>query len=184
MRNVIESMKEGFKLLKNIKFDSTNHHLGYLFRYYELDFDIYLEKYDTNLQRPFVWNLEQSQAFIQSLVLGRYIPPFIVCYGNLDEDKKLYVIDGKQRLVSIMKYLNNEYPVTFGSYGSFYFKDLNKDEKLRITHKSPVFKTAYPMSGDDWKLTDDEFIELFKFFNFGGTPQDKNHINMLVDLAK
>ena len=182
MRNVILDMQKEYPLLNDIKFDSTNFEVKYLFKYMELDFDIYLEKYGCNLQRPFVWTIEQSEAYIQSLVLERYIPPFLASYGSLSEGKKLYIIDGKQRLMSLKKYLDNEYPVRFGRQGSFYFDELNKDEQSRIIHKNPVFKLAYDMKNDRWKLTDDEFIEVFNFFNFGGTPQDVEHMNKLMSL--
>jgi len=39
---------------------------------YTLDFDVYLPSIGKNLQRPFVWTLEQKQALILSVLKGMH----------------------------------------------------------------------------------------------------------------
>lgn len=53
-------------------------------------------------QRVFVWGKEEVQRLIESLEKGLYIPPITI--GAYFEDKKLHnlIIDGQQRLTSIL----------------------------------------------------------------------------------
>src|SRR5688572_798558 len=53
--------------------------------------DIYIPPF----QRKFIWNIKQSSRFIESLLLGLPIPSIFL---SRDDDNKLLVIDGQQRL--------------------------------------------------------------------------------------
>lgn len=55
-------------------------------------------------QREVVWNEEKSESLIESIIHGYFIPPIIL---NLI-DGKYNCIDGKQRITSVYKFLNND----------------------------------------------------------------------------
>ena len=70
------------------------------------DFDVYLPSKTMNLQRPLVWTQAQKEALIESIIVKRFIPPISAIYT----DESVYqVIDGKQRLTTLIAYLNNEF---------------------------------------------------------------------------
>ena len=59
-------------------------------------------------QRRYVWTDAQASRLIESLIIQCPIP---VIYLNQESDERLAVIDGNQRLTSIRRYLNNEFPL-------------------------------------------------------------------------
>lgn len=56
-----------------------------------------------NFQRRDAWSLEKKSRFIESLILGLPVPPIILAEQKRSRGKFL-VIDGKQRLLSIMQF--------------------------------------------------------------------------------
>lgn len=134
------------------------------------DFDVYLPKYGFNLQRPYVWNEHQQEELIWSMIYERPIPNVVII---AHEWKRYEVIDGKQRLMTIKWYINNEFPIHLNDE-EIYFRDLDKNAQYNITSRmSPDVMFYY--SYDDDPITDDEKIIIFNFFNFGGTPQEDAH---------
>ena len=152
---------------------------------YIYDFDVFLPKYGINLQRDYVWEHCQQNEFILSILLEKPIESVVVVqHNNYDLSKRNttnYVIDGKQRLLTIKKFVNNEFPVSINGK-EVYFKDFS--DELRLFFKSRVnyiTATVY-YSYDDIPVTDDMKIVLFNYFNFTGTPQTEAHKNKLQSL--
>ena len=84
-----------------------------------------IEKYGLNLnpdfQRAHVWNMEQRVLYVEFLLKGGKSNPI---YFNHEGWMKTFqgeyvIVDGKQRLTSILMFLNNEFPV---------FKDRDLEE--------------------------------------------------------
>jgi len=59
-------------------------------------------------QRRYVWTDTQASRLIESLIIQCPIP---VIYLNQEGDETLSVIDGNQRLTTLKKYINNEFPL-------------------------------------------------------------------------
>lgn len=144
---------------------------------YNIDYDIYLPKYDINLQRPYVWNEIQQEELIFSLLSERQIPPIVVVSH---EWKSLQIIDGKQRLWTLKRYLSNEFPIYFNG-NEYYYKDLDKDLKYFL-NKIGVIQAIIYYSYDAKPITDDQKIALFNYYNFAGTPQEITHKDKLIKL--
>lgn len=146
----------------------------------KFDFDVYLPEYGRNLQREKQWTAFQQSEFIRSILHGKLIPEVLVIYN--EKEKNYEVIDGKQRLLSIIEFLNNEFPVNINNE-NYYFKDF--DDSLEssflsyfIIGKKVLNPYIYGKTPKDDKfLTDENKLELFKFTNFAGTPIDKEYIN-------
>lgn len=153
------------------------------------DFEIFLKKYNCNLQRDYCWNYFQKQELINSILLCRHIPPITVVeylanYYNSDkrnydlsEEKffkpKYQIIDGKQRLLTHKKFIDNEFYLEIRKE-KYFFKDLPKDYQSRIlNHNYSCIFLKYDYFGD---VSDDDLVELFKWCNFSGTPQDNNYL--------
>lgn len=157
------------------------------------DFDIFLKDYGVNLQRPYVWNLIQQQEFILSILLEKPIPPVVaVEIGNNDFAlgnglRTMLVIDGKQRLMTIKRFLNNEFAVIIDGY-PVYLKDFDYDAHIffirRISCLTANVYYASDDPGEPWYISDDMKIILFNFYNFAGTQQEESHKEMLQNFLK
>jgi hypothetical protein len=86
-------------------------------------------------QRWSVWNLDYKQQFIETL-LQAYPSPAIFLFRRVDEvGKTLFeVVDGKQRLMAIFEFLDNQFPIKENSpltkHRGKYFQSLERDEKI------------------------------------------------------
>lgn len=141
-----------------------------------VDFDVFLPSKKMNLQRDFVWTLEQKQELIWSMLLGREIPRASVI-NVLREGIEYYeVIDGKQRLSSMIDFLNNKFHLNIEGV-DYYFNNLPKDYQLTISNYPIEFRVVNEPY--DNPVTDEEKIDWFMFINFAGTPQDSEHFNLL-----
>ena len=152
------------------------------------DTDVYLEKYKINLQRPYVWTYPQQNAFIQSVLYNKIITPVVVIAHSVTNEtlgeQIYYIIDGKQRLTTIHKFMNNEFQVEIGSEKYFY-KDFDDELKTYFDRNldygiEAIFYYSYP----DNPITDDEKIQIFNYYNFTGTPQAEEHKIKLQNLLK
>ena len=153
------------------------------------DFEIFLKKYNCNLQRDYCWNDFQKQELINSILLCRHIPPITVVEylaNYYSSDKRNYdlseeeffkpkyqIIDGKQRLLTHEKFINNEFELEIDTE-KYFFKDLPIDYQSRIlSHNYSCRFLKYDYFGD---VSDDDLVELFKWCNFAGTPQDNEYL--------
>ena len=155
-------------------------------RDYKYDFDVYLPTYGINLQRPYVWEHYQQNEFILSILLEKPIDSIVVIQYSEDMTRSnatYYVIDGKQRLMTIQKFGHNEFPIIVDGK-EYYFKDFDKELQLfferRVNFLTGVVYYTYPEA----PATDDLKITLFNFYNFAGTPQTEAHKKKLQSLLK
>lgn len=176
------------KIKHKFNFDirsATSYSARDLIKYYNsnIDFDIMLSN-GQPLQRPFVWTLEQKRSLILSMLKELAIPEFLVVvyrdYSQINQSKDILfkIIDGKQRLSTILSFINNEFPILIEGFGYFY-GDLDATSQRLVWGRSLDFKIVYEY--DNKKLTDDDYIRLFEYVNFAGTPQDINHIQNLKE---
>ena len=151
------------------------------------DTDIYLEKYNMNLQRPYVWIYPQQNAFIQSILYEKIISPVVIISHSVTNEQFgehiYYVIDGKQRLTTVHKFLNNEFPVEIG-FEKYYYKDFDDELKTYFNQNLDRMEAIFYYSYPDSPITDDEKIQIFNFYNFTGTQQAEEHKIKLQGLLK
>lgn len=62
-----------------------------------------------SFQRGYVWSNATASKLIESIVLNVPIPP---CYLSQNDEFVLDVIDGQQRLESIFRFLDNQFPLS------------------------------------------------------------------------
>lgn len=155
-------------------------------RDYNYDFDVYLPKFGVNLQRPYVWEHCQQQEFILSLLQEKPIDSIIIVsfsYDTIRSNVTNYVIDGKQRLMTIQKFGRNEFPIVLNGK-EYYFKDFDKNLQRffesRVNYLTGTVYYTYP----DIPASEEILITLFNFYNFAGTPQTEKHKNMLKNLIE
>lgn len=139
-----------------------------------------LLKYNYNppYQRKSVWTDEKQSYFIDSILRNFPIPP-IFLHRKIDPEtgKTTFdVIDGKQRLTAIARFINNEIPAAneYGPVGEpcgldgAYFRDLTSDENLS-DFRTSFWKYDIPVEYID--PTDVGLIEdVFDRLNRNGEP--------------
>jgi hypothetical protein len=144
----------------------------------DFDFDVYLPTKRMNLQRPLVWTGLQKEQLIFSVFKGIKIPQISVLkhFTNYKEREYIYqVIDGKQRLSTLISYIDNEFCIDWNNQ-EYYFRDLHP------YLQSNFYNCIYADIGYDYpdkRVSDDNKIKWFELINFAGTPQDIQHLNNL-----
>src|SRR5215203_4301583 len=76
--------------------------------------------YKPYYQRNYVWDNNKATYFIESILLGTEIPPLIF----FSTSTGIEVIDGRQRFETIMRFMDNSFPLT--SKGLSILKQLKK----------------------------------------------------------
>ncbi|MEG3956141.1 DUF262 domain-containing protein [Microcoleus sp. herbarium2] len=150
------------------------------------DFDVAglvrrLEREDVfipDFQRAYVWKPKQASRFIESLLLGLPVPGIFLAKER--ETKKLLVIDGQQRLRSLLYFYQGKFP---NSRLSFALKGVHTEFE-KETYKS--LKDAYRRQLDDSVVSatvveplyandESSIYYIFERLNTGGTilkPQE------------
>jgi hypothetical protein len=155
----------------------------------KFDFDVFLPDYGINLQRPYVWEECQQVSFIENIILEKPVGEFIAVveeddFAKSDGNRVYKIIDGKQRLLTIHKFLHNEFPIVVGGEKVYYddFSDeLKRFFEGRVDYLSG---SVYYSDRKSDRLSDRTLIQMFNYYNFSGTPQTKQHKDMLMGLLQ
>jgi len=87
-----------------------------------------------DFQREFVWTIKQSTSLIESFLLGLPVPPV---FFYIDDENKNLVIDGQQRILSIVFYFS-------GYFGSENIQEKRQVFRLQgLDERSPYFKKRF-----------------------------------------
>jgi hypothetical protein len=107
-------------------------------------YDIYkreLLELNPPYQRRSVWNQEYKDFFIDT-ILQNYPAPAIFLYEEINANgiAKYNVVDGKQRISTIIEFLENKFPVyekaAITELRGKYFEELSKDDKIKFWNYS------------------------------------------------
>lgn len=146
------------------------------------DYDVFLPSKGKNLQRPFCWTLEQKQSLILSIFKGVELTSISIIIFTDDmtpgqRDQKIYkIIDGKQRVSTLIGFIRNEFPIIVNGE-SYFFNELPA-EMISVLNRFTLTQNIvyeYP----DKMISDNNKIAWFEMINFAGTPQDIEHLNNL-----
>lgn len=166
------------EIIKNIHLNNgLSYRVKELLNNFEIDTNIQLSN-KLFLQRDYVWNNFQQQSLILSLFKEIYIPPLICVMkyeeNNLDK-KNILLIDGKQRFLTILKFISNEFSIFFENKKYFY-SDFDDESRKKFLNKWLLMDIYYEY---DIPLTDEQLIYIFWKINFQGTQQEVEHLNKL-----
>ncbi len=143
-----------------------------------------------DFQREFVWSIRQSSLLIESFLLGLPVPPV---FFYIDEHNSNLVIDGQQRILSIVYFFN-------GYFGTENAKGRKQVFRLSgLNEKSPYYKKTYTelIDSDRRKLDNTvlrainirqlspsgestSMYHIFERLNTGGTPLKSQEIRNVV----
>lgn len=140
---------------------------------------------DAPYQRGHVWGPERQRTFIRSLMMGL---PTAAIYVNDRDDDGLVVIDGKQRLTAVRRFLADELAVPASWVGTHSHRDIQLLEDIGpgalerdvsfsgltlsaqrgFTNHTTVSTYWTNFTGPD---AVEQEMELFNLLNFGGVAQ-------------
>ena len=145
-----------------------------------VDFDIFLPTYNRPLQRDLVWTLDQKRELIWSVLIGRSIPKLSMIAICTEDYKNVWtIVDGKQRLTTLFDFVNDKFTIEVEGQ-EYLFSQLPNDYQRTISRFDLSFNVMYEPTPN--AFSDDIKVEWFKFLNFAGTPQDKDHLNSFVKI--
>jgi len=124
---------------------------------------------DDSFQRKFVWSPKDQVSLIETILMGYPIPEIYLWQNDTDPetgDTIYSVVDGQQRIKSVLRFINNEFPLEKRSledkkvpYAGQYFDNLDVELKKKIW--------KYPFSvrfiSDD--VTNEQIINIFLRLN-------------------
>lgn len=88
-------------------------------------------------QRNFVWKLKNKTLFLESIFLGLPIP--FMFFADC-EDGKQEIIDGAQRMQTLVEFCNNKLKLNnlkkLTKLNGFYFKDLSETQQRKFLNKT------------------------------------------------
>lgn len=141
--------------------------------------DYLLKKYNMNpsYQRRSLWSEEKKAFFIDSLLKNLPIPPIFLKRIIDDESGKTSydVIDGKQRLTSIVEFIKNQFPVSSEYEDPFYDSEIDGKyfeefgSQFGAEYKKNFWRYALPVEYVD--AEDEKSIDnIFDRLNRNGEP--------------
>ncbi len=138
-------------------------------------------------QRNDIWKNDKQTAFIESLFMGIIVPPiYVVEIPGVDplEDSKYEVVDGKQRLTTINKFLTNQ--LVLDKKSLEYYKDWFSTKTYNDIRESHPERTSEMLSSvlDIYVITANspEFTkyDIFSRLNKGAEKLKVNEIRKAI----
>lgn len=125
---------------------------------------------DPDYQRGHVWTLEQSAAFVGHKLEGGESPTLTI--QRWDHSAVDEMVDGKQRFLAILGFVENRVPALLSSGDAFYLRDW-PDEEQRYVGRSMdlVLRVRYVRCRDRA-----EVLRLYLKLNRGGSVHSDEEI--------
>lgn len=143
-----------------------------------------------DFQRGFVWTIQQSSKLIESFLIGLPVPPV---FFYIDKENKNLVVDGQQRILSIVFFFEGYFGHESGKGKRQVFKltglnpkspfhnkkytDLSEAEHRKLN--SAVLR-AINIRQLSPKLENTSIYHIFERLNTGGTPLTSQEIRNVV----
>lgn len=129
---------------------------------------------DPDFQRNFVWKPEQQSLFIESVILNFPLPPL---YINKDPKGKLIIVDGRQRITTLRRFLKDEFRLSnlkalplLNNKNFSELKQLNPEYQTKIEDKKLLVYLIQPT------VPLEMVYDIFNRINTGGTQLERQEI--------
>lgn len=134
-------------------------------------------------QRDFCWSLKDKQLLIESIYnnidIGKIVVrlrPFKYVVERAGEGKEVGfrdIVDGKQRLSTLLAFVNNEFEDLHGNK----YSDLSDIAQHKF---NDFMSVAYGEIGED--ATDEDVKAVFLGVNFAGVPMSSEHVEFVKSI--
>ena len=119
---------------------------------------------DPEFQRKDVWEPQQRSELIESVLMGIPLPLF---YLNETKDGKLVVVDGRQRLTTFFRFLDNKFKLQnlkiLSNINSKFFEELDDNFQSKLEDYQIIAQVIKPPTPERIKF------DIFDRVNRGGT---------------
>lgn len=109
-------------------------------------------------QRKFVWTIKQQQKLIESIYLGLPIGIIIYNLPNVPTDTDFWLLDGQQRITTIIRYIDDCFPVNNYLYSQLPQEEQNHFDRMT----TQVYQTQFECEED--------CADIYNRLVYGGTP--------------
>ena len=142
--------------------------------YHHREDEIY---FDETYQRDYVWSTIEQQQLLQAIFTQSPIDSIAVVINERESTKYFEIVDGRQRITTILKFVDNEIPFIVNDKEIF-FKDLSAiDKKMFGSTRLPsVNLVSFEKNG---VVSYKDKINYFYKKNFSGVPQSTDHKNKI-----
>lgn len=129
-------------------------------------------------QRPYVWTQKEQDEFLTTLITGFPCGVIAIAVDSVfNESHWVEVIDGKQRLTTIIKFWNNEIGIPMPDGSRLFWNEMLRHEQRAFENLSlPALGLA--------ECTKKDRLEFFIKLNFAGVPQSTEHMNRVIEMYK
>lgn len=155
----------------------------------EYNFNPYVLDKDGNkvyFQRDYCWTIEDEQSFIESIYNDLDCGSYVVREHSYSQIMEMIdsgetelgwsdIIDGKQRLNTIRRFINDEFTDRDGNY----YSDLSVVAQRRFRNRKALKLVRL---GD--RSTYEDIIATFLRVNYAGKPMSKEHIEYVQSIYK
>lgn len=173
---IIEESKEQIYPLSEIRIEKKSYTFFELKRQYEERKELQL---NPDYQRELVWKNKQKSELIESILMKIPIPVF---YFFRTEEGKIQVVDGQQRISSVISFMNNEFSLSslsiIGNIEGKKFKDLQPSQQRTIEDYSVDVYLIQPPTPEEVML------DIFDRVNRGGTKLNKQEMRNAIYQGK
>lgn len=130
--------------------------------------------FNPDYQRDLVWSMEQKLALIDSIFNNVDIGKFTFIHYDFNKDRVFHyeILDGKQRLSTILEFYEDRFTWNGKKFSELCFSDAHHF-------------TGFPIiQGEVSQLTDQQIYRLFIKMNTSGTPVSNEHLDKIKSLIK
>lgn len=132
--------------------------------------------YDFNpiYQRDLVWSTEKKQEFVKKLLIGDvYLCPTFITAPYKKSKREYEVLDGKQRMMAVIQFVQNQFPVE-----ELYYKDLTMGDISRLMNATFKYKLVkyYDKKKGFSEMSLKQKVELFLQVNEYGQKVSDEHL--------
>lgn len=131
---------------------------------------------DPDFQRNLVWTNKQKSELIESVIMQIPLP---LIYLAENEDGKLVVVDGRQRLTTFFQFLNNEFRLKdlkiLPQINGMNFNEL-EESNLYSRYVTIIEDTQLVVQIIKYPTKDRVKFDIFDRVNRGGTPLNKQEM--------
>ena len=137
--------------------------------------------YDFNpiYQRDLVWSTEKKQAFVKKLLIGDVdLCPTLIAAPFTETKCEYEVLDGKQRMMAVIQYVQNQFPVE-----GLYYKDLTLGDVSRLMNATFKYKLVkyYDKKKGFSEMSLKQKVELFLQINEYGQKVSDEHLTKIKE---
>lgn len=128
-------------------------------------------------QRGFVWSKAQMDQFIESLLLGYPVPGIFLI--KQDEDNRMLILDGQQRLITLQSFYAGEFSLQYvgREFKGLTYKTLDDSLQFKLDDS---YMQATIVAADGSDEVNDSIFQIFERLNSGGTQLTAHEIRVAL----